>query len=37
VYFLSLPKEDHTYYATTNAEFDELRKKLAAQGGSGSY
>jgi UPF0755 protein len=37
VYFLSLPKEDHTYYATTNAEFDALRKKLAAQGGSGSY
>jgi UPF0755 protein len=36
-YFLSLPKEDKTYYATTGAEFDELRKKLAAQGGSGGY
>jgi UPF0755 protein len=37
VYFLSLPKEDKTYYASTTAEFDVLRKKLAEQGGSGGY
>ncbi|MDQ1634983.1 MAG: hypothetical protein QOJ32_1792 [Frankiaceae bacterium] len=37
VYFLSLPKEDKTYYATTTAEFDALRAKLAQQGGSGGY
>lgn len=37
VYFLSLPKEDKTYYATTTAEFNQLRAKLAAQGGSGGY
>jgi UPF0755 protein len=37
VYFLSLPKEDKTYYASTTAEFNDLRKKLAAQGGSGGY
>jgi UPF0755 protein len=37
VYFLSLPKEDKTYYATTTAEFNQLRAKLAAQGGSGGF
>jgi len=37
VYFLSLPKEDKTYYAATTAEFDALRVKLAEQGGSGGY
>src|SRR3954451_17844474 len=37
VYFLSLPKEDKTYYATTTQEFDVLRKKLAEQGGAGGY
>ena len=37
VYFLSLPKEDKTYYASTTAEFDVLRKKLAEQGGAGGY
>ncbi|HSP38540.1 MAG TPA: endolytic transglycosylase MltG [Frankiaceae bacterium] len=37
VYFLSLPKEDKTYYASTTAEFNVLRKKLAEQGGSGGY
>jgi UPF0755 protein len=36
-YFLSLPKENKTYYATTAAQFDALRKQLAAQGGSGGF
>jgi UPF0755 protein len=37
VYFLSLPKEDKTYYAATTAEFDALRVKLEQQGGAGGY
>lgn len=34
VYFVSLPKEDKTYYATTAAEFNDLTKRLADQGGA---
>jgi UPF0755 protein len=37
VYFLSLPKENKTYYATTAKEFNDLRQKLAAQGGAGGF
>jgi UPF0755 protein len=36
-YFLSLPKENKTYYATTAAEFNGLRDKLKAQGGAGGF
>jgi UPF0755 protein len=36
-YFLSLPKENRTFYASTAAEFNQLRDKLAAQGGAGGF